>query len=292
MEFLVENDRAGARLDLFLAERAGELSRSRIQALVRAGHVTVDGGVARPSQKLQAGEKVRLIEPPPTASETLPEEIPLSILHEDDDLLVIDKPAGMVVHPAAGNTGRTLVNALLHHCGSLSVIGGEERPGIVHRLDKDTSGCIVVARNDTAHRHLSAQFAERTVSKIYLAVVAGRPRQPAGTIDAPIARHPVHRKKMAVRDGGRSARTDYRVLSELPGSSLVECVLHSGRTHQIRVHMKHLGHPLLGDPIYGKSGDAPRLMLHAWRLGFEHPRSGARLAFEAPLPGEFPPVNG
>lgn len=288
MEFIVEKSHVGVRLDHFLAARAGEMSRSRIQGLTRDGHVTVDGAPARPSQKLRGGETIRLEEPPPAPTETLPEAIPLAILYEDDELLVIDKAAGMVVHPAAGNLEHTLVNALLHHCGTLPVIGGEQRPGIVHRLDKDTSGCLVVARNDAAHQHLSAQFAGRSVTKIYLAVVAGKLASPSGTIDAPIGRHPVHRKKMTVRDGGRTSRTDYRVVRELPGASLVECVLHSGRTHQIRVHMKHLGHPLLGDVIYGREASAPRLMLHAWQLGFEHPRTGRRMDFEASVPAEFP----
>ena len=216
--------------------------------------------------------------------------MPLRLLFEDEDLLVIDKPAGLVVHPGAGNQTHTLVNALLHHCTILSGIGGKQRPGIVHRLDKQTSGAMVVAKNDAAHQELSRQFADREITKIYLALVTGTLRRPHGRIDAAIGRHPIHRKKMAVNpERGRTARTDYRVLDSGGGVSLVECTLHSGRTHQIRVHMHHLGHPVLGDSLYGRNRQvtAPRQMLHAWKLGFTHPRTNERMLFEAPPPDDF-----
>jgi 23S rRNA pseudouridine1911/1915/1917 synthase len=223
--------------------------------------------------------------------DTAPEAIPLQILFEDDDLLVIDKAAGMVVHPGTGNQEHTLVNALLSHCTTLSGIGGKERPGIVHRLDKETSGCLVVAKNDAAHRELSRQFAARTLKKVYLALVTGRLKKPSGFVDAAIERHPVHRQRMAVSKTlrGRSALTEYRVLRAGSEMSLVECTLHSGRTHQIRVHMHHLGHPLLGDKVYGgKTGKAfQRQMLHAWKLGFSHPRRGEWREYEAPIPADF-----
>jgi 23S rRNA pseudouridine1911/1915/1917 synthase len=214
------------------------------------------------------------------------------VLYEDGDLLVINKSPGLVIHPAAGHARHTLVNALLGHCGGLSTIGGEQRPGIVHRLDKDTSGCLVVAKNDLSHAHLSRQFAGRTVTKIYLALVQGYfPDTRSGTIENQIGRHPIHRKKMAVLDrGGRASRTAWRVVQDIAGvGSVVECRLHTGRTHQIRVHLKHLGHPLLGDALYAprQAGHYPRQMLHAWQLGFQHPRTGKPLHFSSPLPGDF-----
>ena len=223
--------------------------------------------------------------------EAAPEAIAFPILFEDEDLIVLDKPAGMVVHPGAGNMDGTLVNALLHHCPTLSGIGGKERPGIVHRLDKETSGCLVVAKNDATHRELSKQFAARTLKKIYLALVAGQLKKAAGTIDAPIGRHPVHRQRMSISrtSRGRSAMTEYRVVRAGVEMSLVECALHSGRTHQIRVHLHHLGNPVLGDKLYAAktAKGFPRQMLHAWRLGFTHPRTGKWMEFEAPLPEDF-----
>ena len=278
------------RLDRFLADELPHFSRSRLQVLIREGHVTLNERPARPRETLRTGDMIRLVEPPPEKIATEPENIPLDILFEDDDLLVINKPAGMVVHPGAGNTSRTLVNALLAHCRTLSGIGGKERPGIVHRLDKETSGCLVVAKNDAAHHSLSRQFAERTVEKLYLALVAGTLQKAHGVIDAGIGRHPKHRKRMAVnKERGRSARTDYRVVKSRDGITLVECVLHSGRTHQIRVHLHHLGYPVLGDKVYGRqrTPEFPRQMLHAWKLGFNHPRDGKRLTFEAPVPADF-----
>jgi 23S rRNA pseudouridine1911/1915/1917 synthase len=278
---------AGVRLDQYLAAQRPDLSRVRLQALIRSGHITVDGNTVRPAHRLKRGETIAITEPPPVPSEVMPEAIPLDILHEDADLIVLNKPAGLVVHPAAGHRGGTLVNALLHHCEALSGIGGVERPGIVHRLDKDTSGCLVVALNDAAHHSLVRQFAGRTVEKIYLALVAGKVRSQGGEIDAAIARHPVHRQKMAVVERGRPARTGWRMLREIEGGALIECRLHTGRTHQIRVHLKHIGLPLLGDEVYGKAAGYPRQMLHAWRLAFDHPRTGARIKFESPIPADF-----
>jgi 23S rRNA pseudouridine1911/1915/1917 synthase len=216
--------------------------------------------------------------------------MPLEILFEDDDLLVLNKPAGVVMHPGAGHQQHTLVNALLAHCKNLSAIGGKERPGIVHRLDKETSGALVVAKNDLTHRELSKQFAARTMGKIYLALVAGTPRKTVGVIDKAIERHPVHRQRMSIaRRQGRSAKTDYRVLRSNGDVSLVECTLHSGRTHQIRVHLHDLGHPVVGDKLYAgkRGGNFSRQMLHAWKLSFSHPRTGEAVSFTAPIPPDF-----
>jgi 23S rRNA pseudouridine1911/1915/1917 synthase len=288
IELTVPNEQAGWRLDLYLALALPQFSRSRLQALIRAGEVHLQGKSARTRETVHAGDIVGLTVPPVEEIDALAEEIPLEILFEDEDLLVLNKPAGLVVHPGAGNQTHTLVNALLHHCANLSGIGGKQRPGIVHRLDKETSGCLVVAKNDAAHQHLSRQFAEREVKKIYLALVTGTPKRPRGTIEAPIGRHPVQRKKMAVNQTrGRVAKTDYRVLQSGGGVSLVECAIHSGRTHQIRVHLHHIGHPVAGDSLYGKKIAAPRQMLHAWKLGFTHPRTGERHFFEAPVPDDF-----
>ncbi|MDB6149989.1 MAG: Pseudouridine synthase [Chthoniobacter sp.] len=277
------------RLDQFLAGRIPVLSRSRIQDLIREGHVTLDARPTKPNARVRGGEEVSLIEPPPVPIETQGEAIPLDLLFEDEHLLVLNKAAGMVVHPAAGNLDGTIVNALLHHCPTLSGIGGKQRPGIVHRLDKETSGCLVVAKHDAAHQSLARQFAGREVTKIYLALATGRFALRSGRIDAPIGRHPVHRKKMTVvgEGQGRSAQTSYRVLRELESGTLVECTLHTGRTHQIRVHLKHLGHPLLGDETYGRRAGFSRQMLHAWRLGFAHPMTAARMDFQAPVPPDF-----
>ncbi|HEX8311282.1 MAG TPA: RluA family pseudouridine synthase, partial [Chthoniobacteraceae bacterium] len=264
-EFSVSPEDVGGRLDQFLATRVTTLSRSRIQDLIKEGHITVNGLAAKAKARLRSGDAVLLTEPALTPTTNLAQDIALDVLFEDDDLIVLNKPAGLVVHPAAGNWDGTLVNALLHHCKHLSGIGGEERPGIVHRLDKETSGCLVAAKSDLAHQGLSRQFAGREVTKIYLAIAAGSFSLKSGEIDAPIARHPVARKKMAVveTDRGRAARTSYRVLAELAAGTLVECTLHTGRTHQIRVHLKHLGHPLVGDELYGKRAGFSRQMLHA-----------------------------
>jgi 23S rRNA pseudouridine1911/1915/1917 synthase len=287
-EFTIEPHEAGTRLDHFLAGHVPVLSRSRLQNLANTGHILVNGErPPKPGVKLRAGDAVSLNEPAATPSETLPEAIDLTVLFEDDDLIVINKPPGLVVHPAVGHANGTLVNALLHHCDELSGVGGVERPGIVHRLDKDTSGCMVAAKNDLAHQSLSAQFAERDVTKIYLALAVGPFAKRSGIVDAPIGRHKVHRQLMSVHRDGKPARTSWRVLAELGVGTLVECTLHTGRTHQIRVHLKHLGHPLLGDVVYGKPAGLPRQMLHAWKLGFNHPRTGERLDFCAGLPADF-----
>jgi 23S rRNA pseudouridine1911/1915/1917 synthase len=288
-EFRVDAANVGVRLDQFLAGAGSGLSRVRIQDLIKAGHVTLNAAPAKPSARLRAGDAILLHEPPPVATGTVAEEIVLDVLYEDDDLIVINKPAGMVVHPAAGNWSGTLVNALLHHCRSLSGIGGEQRPGIVHRLDKETSGCLVVAKNDRAHQALAKQFAGRAVTKIYLALVSGKLARRSGVITAAIGRHPVQRKKMTVlpAERGRAAKTEYRVLRELSVGTLVECTLHTGRTHQIRVHLKHLKHPVLGDEVYGRRAGFARQMLHAWRLGFDHPGTGRRASFESPIPPDF-----
>jgi 23S rRNA pseudouridine1911/1915/1917 synthase len=294
-EFIVTAEEARTRLDRFLAQSARELSRSRIQALIREGFVTVNGDAPRARDSVRAGDRIVLVEPPVQAIDLVPEKIVLSVLFEDNDLIVINKPAGISVHPGAGRKRGTLVNALLSHCKNLSGIGGEERPGIVHRLDKETSGCLVVAKNDFAHTDLSRQFAARTVEKVYLALVAGKLRRGSGTISAAIARHRVHRKKMAIaREGGREARTDFKVVRSGRDASLLECRLHSGRTHQIRVHLQHLGHPILGDTVYGgrRAGNFPRQMLHAWKLAFDHPRTKGRMNFEAPLPQDFKRAMG
>jgi len=299
MEIIV--DPPGApRLDAFLAMRLDDLSRARIQTLIREQFILVNGAPAKPRDVAKPGDRITIALPEAVPDVAAPEGIPLRILHEDDDLVVLDKAHGMVVHPAPGNPGGTLVNALLHHCkGRLSGIGGVERPGIVHRLDKDTSGCMVVAKTDAAHQSLATQFAEReTMEKIYLAVTLGVPGPPEGTVFTHIARHPVNRQKMAVCNppGGKPAMTGYRVLARdaATGTALVRCHLHTGRTHQIRVHMHHLGTPILGDPIYGrpptKAGiPVARLMLHAWRLAFRHPADQRVVRFEAAIPEVFSP---
>jgi 23S rRNA pseudouridine1911/1915/1917 synthase len=290
IEFVVSKNDAKVRLDQFLAKRLPEYSRSRLQQLIRSGFVRLNGATSRPRQIVRGGDKVNLVEPPPEKIDVRPEPIPLEILFEDDDLVVINKPAGLTVHPGAGQRDHTLVNALLSHCATLSGIGGKERPGIVHRLDKETSGCLVVAKNDMAHRDLSKQFAARTVEKIYLALVAGKVSKPAGVIEEKIGRHPVHRQRMRVTSvRGRTAKTEYRVIRSSDQASLIECRLHSGRTHQIRVHLHHLGHPVVGDKIYAPrfAKNFPRQMLHAWKLGFRHPRTGELKSFEAPLPADF-----
>lgn len=286
----VEHQNAGQRLDRFLAQALPAFSRSRLQSLIRDSSVTVNGNAARPRDLVRDGDVIELREPKIAKIESEPEPMDLEILFEDDDLLVLNKRAGLVVHPGAGHQQHTLVNALLAHCKNLSGIGGKERPGIVHRLDKETSGALVVAKNDAAHRDLSKQFADRTTGKVYLALVAGTPRKSVGTIDAPIVRHPVHRQRMSIaKRAGRSARTEYRVLRSSADRSLLECTIQSGRTHQIRVHLHHLGHPVLGDKVYGgkRAGIFARQMLHAWKLSFRHPRTAEPLTFTAPIPSDF-----
>lgn len=286
--FDVPKEEGRKRLDLFLAKQAPRLSRARIQQLIADGHVLLNGQSTRASRPVKAGDVVTLSEPPPVPVALAPEPIDLSILFEDEDLIVINKPPGIVVHPGAGAPSGTLVNALLFHCRNLSGIGGELRPGVVHRLDKETSGCLVLAKNDEAHARLSAQFARRDVKKVYLAICAGHFRRKRGDITASIGRHPVHRKKMAVVERGRAAHTRFEVVQEGKDWSLVVCQIFSGRTHQIRVHLHSLGHPILGDKVYGKQkATEGRHLLHAWRLGFFHPVHQNWLQFEAQLPNDF-----
>ena len=288
------------RLDTFLRRQFPAASRGAIQRLIEEGHITINSKPTKPTHAPRAGEIVQVEWPEARPAEAQPEQIPLDILFEDEALLVLNKSAGLVVHPAAGHEEHTLVNALLHHCaGGLSGIGGVARPGIVHRLDKETSGCLVVAKNDDTHLALSAQFAGRQVEKIYHAIVCGVMQRDKGSIRAAIARHPSHRKRMAVRDdeNARTAHTSYRVIEALREATLVEALLHTGRTHQIRVHFQFIGHPLVGDETYGQRQtkrlaelthyEAPRVMLHAHKLAFVHPRSGKRLRFEAPWPADF-----
>lgn len=277
---------AGQRLDQFLHSQMPEYSRTFLQNL----KIHVNGRPTKPSYTVRAGDRVTVEIPPPVPVDAQPEDIPLDVLFEDDDLIVVNKPAGLVVHPAAGNLTGTLVNALLHHCrGQLAGIGGVQRPGIVHRLDKGTSGCLVVAKTDAAHQSLVQQFKAREVRKIYRAVCWGMFDRPSGRVETTIGRSARDRKKMSARaPRGRPALTEYRVLRQLPELALVELTLHTGRTHQIRVHMAHLGHPVVGDPVYGKSEiRVARLLLHAYKLGFQHPRTGAWREFTAPVPVEM-----
>ena len=295
----VERSVPGERLDAWLRTQLQSVSRGAIQRLIDEGHIRVNGKPVKPTHTPRAGEQIEVEWPEAKPCEVQPEDIPLEVLYEDEVLLVLNKPPGLVVHPASGHESRTLVNALLHHCrGQLSGIGGVARPGIVHRLDKDTSGCMVVAKNDDTHLALSAQFASRKVEKIYHAVLCGELAREQGEIRAAIARHSSHRKCMAVdEEFGREAHTSYRVLEHLRGATLAQALLHTGRTHQIRVHFKFLGYPLVGDATYGHRQNqrlkeltgyaAPRQMLHAFQLGFIHPRTAKRLVFQAPRPEDF-----
>ena len=276
------------RLDVFLARTTDSFSRSRIKALIESGHILLNGKTCRPREQVRSGDSIVISAPEPEPIELEAEDIPLKILFEDEHLLVVDKPAGMVVHPGAGIREGTLVNALLHHIENLSGIGGKFRPGVVHRLDKETSGCLAVAKDDRTHSLLSNQFAGRTIRKFYLAMCAGRFTQRHGEIMKPIGRHPVLRKKMAVIDSGRAAKTAYWVLQEEPLWSFIVCQIFTGRTHQIRVHLHSIGHSILGDKVYGKSAAGySRHMLHAWRLAFFHPATENWLEFEAELPDDF-----
>jgi 23S rRNA pseudouridine1911/1915/1917 synthase len=287
------------RLDTYLVSKFPVASRGALQRLIIEGHILVDGKTVKPTHHPKAGEVICVTWPEPKSDKALPEDIPLDILYEDRDLVVVNKSPNLVVHPASGSEKHTLVNALLHHCeGELSGIGGVARPGIVHRLDKDTSGCIVVAKNDPTHIALSDQFKARQTRKIYHCLTTGCPSPSEGEINAAIARHPNHRKVMAVSaTQGKEARTSYRVLNYQKASALVEARIHTGRTHQIRVHFKYIGHPLVGDDSYGKrecarlressSFKAERQMLHAFELTFIHPTSGEELTVQAPWPTDF-----
>lgn len=298
---IVPKERAGRRLDLFLAEALPDLSRSRIQKLIAEGRVVMQGGPARASARLKGDEEIAVTVPAPRPLSLVPADRPIEVLYQDFHLLVVNKPAGMVVHPAPGHADDTLVHVLLARADRLSGIGGILRPGIVHRLDRETSGILVVAKTDAAHAHLSAQLAEHRMERRYHGIVRGRPPQAEGVVETRIGRHPVHRKKMAVlAQGGRTAVTRYRVLDAFGNFSLVEFRLETGRTHQVRVHCAHLGCPIVGDALYGRSRSvvlgtgkgAPvltpsRFLLHAFKLGFDHPATGDRLVFEVPDPPEF-----
>ena len=288
---MVETDREGERLDVIAAELAG-VTRSRAGTLIKQGSVLVDGTTqTKAGFRLKAGMALRVEVPPAAPVAVEAEDIDLDILYQDDDLAVVFKPSGMVVHPAAGNERGTLVNALLKHLDNLSGIGGEIRPGIVHRIDKDTSGLLLVAKNDFAHVSLSDQIRAHTVKRAYRAIVIGGFREDEGTVEGPIGRHPTDRKRMAIVPDGREARTHWTVLERLRGATLVECRLTTGRTHQIRVHMASIGHPVLGDPVYGpKKSPYPvegGQLLHAFRLGFVHPRTGEDMLFEAEPEARF-----
>lgn len=281
----------GMRLDAYLASALDELTRSAAAKLISDGQVTVDGRTAGKSLKLSGGETVEVTLPEPEAIDTVAQDIPLDVVYEDSDVIVVNKPAGLVVHPAPGHPDGTLVNALLYHCGdSLSGIGGALRPGIVHRIDRDTSGLIIAAKNDAAHQALTAQLSDHTLGRTYECIVTGNLREDRGTVDAPIARHPTDRKKMAVVAGGRNAVTHWEVIAHYPGYTYVRCRLETGRTHQIRVHMAYIGHPILGDTVYGNKKSVPGLTgqcLHAVGLQFLHPRTGELVQLSCPLPEEF-----
>jgi 23S rRNA pseudouridine1911/1915/1917 synthase len=294
----VSDDDAGIRLDRFLVTRAGELSRTRIQELIAEGRVSVNGVVTKPSHRLETGEQVDIEVPQVEGPEVAAEAIPLDVLYEDDDLAVVNKPAGIAVHPGAGESTGTLVSALLYRLGTLSAIGGPRRPGIVHRLDKGTSGALVVARTDEAHRGLVEQFQERLVEKTYVALLHGKMREQSGRIELPVARDLRRRTRMTTRRrDGRTARTDWTAKLFLGAFTLIEADLHTGRTHQLRVHFSSLGFPVIGDALYGaprvetvhgtQLSDLGRNFLHAARIRFTHPRTGEPLDVRAPLPGEL-----
>ena len=279
------------RLDAFLASSLDGLTRSQATRLIESGEVAVNGKTAGKSYKLAGGEDIAVTLPEPEPVEAVPQDIPLDVVYEDADVIVVNKPSGMVVHPAPGHPDGTLVNALLYHCaGTLSGIGGALRPGIVHRIDRDTSGLIIAAKNDAAHQYLSAQLADHTLARTYECIVVGKLREDRGTVDAPIARHPTDRKRMAVVAGGREAVTHWEVIARYPGYTHVRCRLETGRTHQIRVHMAYIGHPILGDTVYGAKKEVPGLTgqcLHAVGLRFLHPRTHEVVELFCPLPEEF-----
>jgi len=285
-----EEDR-GARLDAFLARAMEDLTRSAAAKAIEEGRVLVSGKVPSKSLKLTGNETIEFTPEEPAPIDAVPQDIPLDVVYEDDDVIVVNKPSGLVVHPAPGHSDGTLVNALLFHCGaSLSGVGGALRPGIVHRIDRDTSGLIIAAKNDYAHQFLSAQLADHTLARTYECIVVGNLREDSGTVDAPIARDSRDRKRMAVVPGGRRAVTHWTALARYPGYTHVQCRLETGRTHQIRVHMAYLGHPILGDTVYGAKKPVPGLTgqcLHAVGLQFIHPRTKELVSLSCPLPGEF-----
>lgn len=284
-----EKSDAGIRLDVYCAQQVEEISRSRIAGLIRDGQLHVDGKTAKAGYKLTGVEEISLVILDPQPLELEPENIPLDVVYEDEDIIIINKPRGMVVHPAAGNQTGTLVQALLYHCPCLSGIGGTARPGIVHRIDKDTTGLLAVAKTDRAHQSLTAQLADRSMHRTYWALAEGIVRED-GQVNAPIDRHPVDRKRMAVVEGGRSALTYYHVQERFSQYTLLECNLATGRTHQIRVHLAHIGHPVVGDPVYGFKKQQFSLqgqLLHALRLQLLHPSTGEFMTFSAPLPEDF-----
>ncbi len=288
-------DRPGERADALLARLVPDLTRSAAQKLLERGAVTLNGGPARKNDRPAPGDVLEVVLPDPEPIDLVPQDIPLDVVYEDGDVIVVNKPVGLVVHPAPGHPDGTLVNALLYHCGtSLSGINGELRPGIVHRIDRDTSGLIIAAKNDRAHLALAAQLQDHSLARTYEAVAVGSLREDSGTVDAPIGRHPVDRKKMAVdRKNGREAVTHWIVLARYPGYTHVECRLETGRTHQIRVHLASIGHPLLGDTVYGAKKPVPGLAgqcLHARRLRFVHPATGEPVELECPLPAWFQDV--
>jgi 23S rRNA pseudouridine1911/1915/1917 synthase len=303
----VSAESAGDRLDAFIATAITDLSRSRAVQLIADGQVRLNGQAARKSERVEAGDMVEVHLPPPVSSEVVPEAIPLEILYEDADLVVLTKPAGLVVHPAPGHQSGTLVNALLHHIDDLSGIGGVKRPGIVHRLDKDTSGLMIVAKHDQAHRNLASALKRREIRRVYLAACWGHLSADRLSVDAPVGRSSRDRKRMAVREGGRSALTHFERIARWPAADLVRAQLETGRTHQIRVHLAHIGHPVVGDPVYGTAGArgisgrdrawaaelerrVPRQFLHAQRLDLVHPRTREPMTFESPPPPDLAAV--
>ncbi|WP_426349456.1 RluA family pseudouridine synthase [Alloiococcus sp. CFN-8] len=290
VRFTEDDISIGVRIDKFLTDRLKASSRSYMQNIIDKGLVKVNNKVVKSNYKLRGGDEIEVTIPEAEKLEVIPQEIPLDILYEDRDVIVINKPQGMVVHPAAGNKDNTLVNALLHHCEDLSGINGVIRPGIVHRIDKNTSGVLVAAKNDNAHNKLAEQLKEHTMNREYIALVEGRLNNESGTIDAPLGRNPQDRLKYAVVKNGKNAVTHYNVLQVFDRFTLVACKLETGRTHQIRVHMAYIGHPLVGDPLYGYKKQSFKLegqLLHARILGFVHPSTGEYMEFEAPIPEYF-----
>lgn len=287
----VDFEDADKRIDIYISKNIEDISRTQVQKLIDEGKILVDGKKIKSNYKVKSGDKIEIQIPDPVKVDILPEDIDIEILYEDEDIAVVNKPQGMVVHPAAGNYTGTLVNALLARCSNLSGINGEIRPGIVHRIDKDTSGVLVIAKNDVAHKKLAEQIKEHSVNRIYVALVEGIIKNDSGVINLPIGRHPVERKKMAVvKNGGRNAVTHFKVLERYRENTLIQAKLETGRTHQIRVHMAHIGHPLVGDPVYGYKKQKYKLKgqaLHAMTLGFVHPTKGEYMEFSAPLPDYF-----